>query len=143
MIARGEAIKNELLEHPAVQGYLTEMWSSISTYLLREIDDPDSEIRVRLENGVQSFSQSLLENTELGEQIDAWLQQAGLYLVDQYRSEISNVITETINSWDPDVTSHRIELQVGRDLQFIRINGTLVGGCAGLAIYVIARHLLN
>lgn len=143
MIARGEAIKNELLEHPAVQGYLTEMWSSISTYLLREIDDPDSEIRVRLENGVQSFGQSLLENTELGEQIDAWLQQAGLYLVDQYRSEISNVITETINSWDPDVTSHRIELQVGRDLQFIRINGTLVGGCAGLAIYVIARHLLN
>jgi len=143
LIARGEEIKNELLEHPAVQGYLTDMWNSVSNYLLTEIDDSDSQLRERIENGVQSFGQSLLEDSELGQQIDAWLQKAGLYLVDQYRDEISGVITDTISSWDPDVTSQRIELQVGRDLQFIRINGTLVGGFVGLALYIISTHLLN
>lgn len=143
MIARGEEIKNELLEHPAVQGYLSDMWNSISSYLLREIDDPDSELRLRVESGVRSFGESLLNGSELGQQIDSWLQKAGLYLVEQYREEISNVITETVSSWDAEVTSQRIELQVGRDLQFIRINGTLVGGFVGLLIYVISTHLLK
>lgn len=143
MIDRGEEIKNELLEHPAVQGYLTEMWNSISTYLLREIDDSESDLRMRIESGVQSFGQSLLDNPELEQQIDSWLQTAGLYLVEQYSEEISGVITDTVSSWDADVTSERIELQVGRDLQFIRINGTLVGGFVGLLIYVVSTHLLN
>lgn len=143
MIARGEAIKNELLEHPAVQTYLSEMWGSVSSYLVREIEDSDSELRQRIEKGLRSLGESLLEDTELGTQLDAWLQKAGLYLVEQYRDEISAVITETVSSWDPQVTSHRVELQVGRDLQFIRINGTLVGGMVGLLIYVVATHLLN
>ena len=59
--------------------------------------------------------------------------------VDQYRSEVSQLIEDTVGRWDPDVTSRKIELAIGRDLQFIRINGTLVGGLVGLLIYVLAN----
>ncbi|MDH3588149.1 MAG: DUF445 domain-containing protein, partial [Gammaproteobacteria bacterium] len=59
----------------------------------------------------------------------------------QYRGEISSVISETVRAWDPSATSRRIELYVGRDLQFIRINGTLVGGFAGLTIYSLIKMI--
>ena len=60
-------------------------------------------------------------------------------LVGRYREEIGELITDTVAKWDPQATSQRIELAVGRDLQFIRINGTLVGGLAGLVIYIVSR----
>ncbi|MBT8142912.1 MAG: DUF445 domain-containing protein [Gammaproteobacteria bacterium] len=142
LIARGEEIKNELLEHPAVQGYMTDMWSSVSQYLLSEVDNENSELRIKIESGVQAFGVALLENPTLSTQLDEWLQNAGMHLLKQYRDEISEVITETIQSWDPQVTSQRVELQVGRDLQFIRINGTLVGGLVGLLLYTATTHLM-
>jgi len=143
MIAKGEKIKNELLEHPSVQAYLSEIWASISNYFLQEVNNEDSSLRERLQNTVQSFGQAMIENSELKEQVDSWISNAGMYLVSQYSDDMSQVISDTIKSWDAELTSERIELQVGRDLQFIRINGTLVGGIVGLTIYVVATHLLK
>jgi uncharacterized membrane-anchored protein YjiN (DUF445 family) len=62
-----------------------------------------------------------------------------LYLVDRYQDEVGHLISQTVAAWDPEATSRRIELAIGRDLQFIRINGTLVGGLAGAAIYIISK----
>ena len=62
-----------------------------------------------------------------------------VYAVDQYRHEVAQLIEHTVSQWDPDATSRKIELQIGRDLQFIRINGALVGGLVGLVLYTIAR----
>lgn len=143
MIAKGEQIKNELLEHPSVQAYLGEIWSSISNYFLREVEDKDSNLRDRLQNTVQSFGQAMLDNTELKEQVDTWVMKAGMYVVTHYSDDMGQVISDTVKSWDAELTSQRIELQVGRDLQFIRINGTLVGGIVGLIIYVVSTHLLK
>ena len=143
MLAKGEKIKNELLEHPSVQAYLSQIWTSISDYFLREVNDEDSSLRDRLQNTVQSFGQAMLDNDELKHQVDTWVQKAGVYMVSQYSEDMSQVISETVKSWDAEITSQRIELQVGRDLQFIRINGTLVGGIVGLVIYVVSTHLLN
>ena len=143
MIAKGEQIKNELLEHPSVQAYLGEIWSSISNYFLREVEDKDSNLRDRLQNTVQSFGQAMLDNVELKEQVDTWVMKAGMYVVTHYSDDMGQVISDTVKSWDAELTSQRIELQVGRDLQFIRINGTLVGGIVGLIIYVVSTHLLK
>ena len=70
----------------------------------------------------------------------AWAGTVG-YLVDHYRGEVAELISSTVAKWDGQATSRRLELQVGRDLQFIRINGTLVGGLAGLVIYTVSRAL--
>ena len=71
--------------------------------------------------------------------VDNWVVDVAAQLVARYREEIGELITDTVAKWDPEATSLRIELAVGRDLQFIRINGTLVGGLAGLIIYMISR----
>jgi len=96
----------------------------MSEYLLKEIDNPESALRQKIESGVQSFGQAILATPELQAQINTWLNDATLYVVTNYRDEISHIITDTVKSWDAEVTSQRVELQVGRDLQFIRINGT-------------------
>ena len=74
--------------------------------------------------------------------MDAWIANAGLYLVTTYRGQIAGLIQDTVSRWDGEETSRKLELQVGRDLQFIRINGTVVGSLAGLAIFTVATLLL-
>jgi uncharacterized membrane-anchored protein YjiN (DUF445 family) len=74
--------------------------------------------------------------------VDTWVTDAAVFLVDRYRSDIASIITETVERWDPAETTEKIELQVGRDLQYIRLNGTIVGALAGLAIFTIAQALL-
>jgi uncharacterized membrane-anchored protein YjiN (DUF445 family) len=71
--------------------------------------------------------------------VDGWLAQAAGYVVRHYRAEITTLITDTVERWDAQETSRKIELQVGRDLQFIRINGTVVGALAGLVIYTVGQ----
>ncbi len=78
---------------------------------------------------------------DLRAKVDNWIIRAAQHLVSQYGTEITAIITETIERWDGDEASRRIELHVGRDLQFIRINGTVVGSLAGLIIYSIAQLL--
>lgn len=141
MIARGEEIKNELLEHPVVQEYLAGLWQHISDFLLRQAAEPQSMLRQRFETGLISFGEALGRDEALRAQINQWLNDAILRIVRNYREEIGSVISETVRGWDSDVTARRVELAVGRDLQFIRINGTIVGGIAGLAIYAISNLL--
>ncbi len=141
MIARGEEIKNEILDHPVVQQYLSDLWNRVSSYVLRESAAPDSTLRVRFEAGLVSFGQALRQDHALRQQINQWLNDAILRIVRNYRQEISSVISETVHSWEGNVTARRVELAVGRDLQFIRINGTIVGGIAGLAIHAVSSLL--
>jgi uncharacterized membrane-anchored protein YjiN (DUF445 family) len=71
--------------------------------------------------------------------VDRWIDEAVRYVVQTYQADIADLVTGTVARWDADEASHRIELQVGRDLQFIRVNGTVVGGLAGLVIYTVAQ----
>ncbi|NLU85156.1 DUF445 family protein, partial [Rhodococcus sp. HNM0569] len=75
--------------------------------------------------------------------IDGWLRSGVRYLSDNYTDEITGIISDTVQRWDADEASKKIELQVGRDLQFIRINGTVVGSIAGLAIYSLSTLLFH
>ena len=110
--------------------------------LLAQSEQSDSELTRAMERTVIDFGESILEDDALAEKIDQWGEQSAKYLITNYGHEISNLITNTIDQWDPIATSERIQLQIGKDLQFIRINRTLVGGRVRLLIhtanYVIA-----
>ncbi len=135
LIERGEALKETLLEHPVLQGYLSRLVHDLSGYLDRVLAEPDSGLRQGLDSAMYSLGQRLTDDNDLHREINDGCQAAVLHLVDQYHHSITNVITETVKRWDAEATAERIELQVGRDLQFIRINGTVVGGIVGLILH--------
>ena len=139
MIARGEKFKEEILAHPAVRNWMGSLWSDLKQALLDQSNDPDSELRRRIEQTAAAFGDALSNDPSLRSKVDRWIVSAVGYLVDAYRHEVADLIETTVAKWDADEAADRIELQVGRDLQFIRINGTLVGGLAGLAIYSIGQ----
>ena len=82
---------------------------------------------------------AVLADAELMAKVDQWILDAVLYAVEQFRGEVSHLISYTVGQWDAEETSKKIELQIGKDLQYVRINGTLVGGLVGLLLYSISR----
>ncbi|MBE1466971.1 uncharacterized membrane-anchored protein YjiN (DUF445 family) [Kibdelosporangium phytohabitans] len=142
MMDKAERVKHQVLEHREVQNVIGSAWSNVKKLLLDAAEDPSSELRKRVREGLISLGQRLTGEDALRTKVDTWVQDAAAYIVLNYRDEITTLITDTIDRWDAKETSRKIELQVGRDLQFIRINGTVVGALAGLAIYTIA-HLFT
>ncbi|TDC94049.1 DUF445 domain-containing protein [Saccharopolyspora aridisoli] len=140
-MAKAEQIKHQVLEHPEVQNLVSSAWGTAKKMLLDAAEDPSSELRVRVRDGLRSLGARLHTEPELREKVDGWLEGAVTYVVSNYRDELTTLITDTVERWDAQETSRKIELQVGRDLQFIRINGTVVGALAGLAIYAISDLL--
>ncbi|HEY8295068.1 MAG TPA: DUF445 domain-containing protein [Micrococcaceae bacterium] len=141
MIARAESIKAQVLGDPQVRQLAGRTWETIKAALLDAVDDPRSSLRVTFTTAVRELGGRLVADPELAGKVNAWIADAAGYLVKTYRHEIAAIITETVERWDAEETSRKIELQVGKDLQFIRINGTVVGSLAGLGIFAVA-HLL-
>lgn len=137
--ARGEELKAEFLGHPALRAWTRSLWSDLKTSVVDAAADPGSELRVRLTDGIVRLGQQLQSDPELRAKVDGWVEQTVTYVLDQYRDEVADLITGTIARWDADDASERIELQVGRDLQFIRINGTVVGGLVGIALHALTQ----
>jgi uncharacterized membrane-anchored protein YjiN (DUF445 family) len=138
-IAKVEAARDQLLEHPRIREYLTNLWDSVKTLVLHEADDPDSDVRRSAESLAIRLGEVLRDDPNVAAKVDEALQRLTEHIVTHYADDLTDVITTTIERWDSDETSRRLELQVGRDLQFIRINGTVVGALAGLAIYAITQ----
>jgi uncharacterized membrane-anchored protein YjiN (DUF445 family) len=138
VIARAEAIKQQVLD-PETSGRLAaSLWQELKTILGRQgtAEDGAGGAAAR---GLGALGSAALEDEGLLEKIDGWVISAVLKVVEQHRGEVGGLIAQTVSSWDPDETTRRIELLVGRDLQFIRINGTLVGGLVGLLLYTASR----
>ncbi len=141
MEARGEELKTQLLEHPALRAWTSTLWQDLKATLVAASADPDSELRAKLTDGIVRLGESLATDAELRDKIDRWVERTVLYVLDQYRDEVADLISSTVARWDADDASRRIELQVGRDLQFIRINGTVVGGLVGVLIHAATTVL--
>jgi uncharacterized membrane-anchored protein YjiN (DUF445 family) len=139
---RAEAVKQQVLDHPEVQNVIGSAWSTAKGMLLDAAEDPSSELRKRVREGLVSLGRRLRDDESMREKVDNWVEGAAAYVVLNYRAEITTLITDTVQRWDAAETSRKIELQVGRDLQFIRINGTVVGALAGLLIYTVAQLIL-
>ncbi len=140
-IARAEAVKQQVLEHPDVQNLVGSAWSTARRLILDAAEDPSSELRVQVQRWIVSWGTKLDDDDALRSKVDGWLEAALRHVVDNYADEITSIITDTVARWDAEETSRKIELQVGRDLQFIRINGTVVGALAGLVIYALSQLL--
>ncbi|MEZ5218649.1 MAG: DUF445 domain-containing protein [Ilumatobacteraceae bacterium] len=139
LLAKGEQLKDDALAHPDVRAWLASLWGELRRALESASSDADSELRVRMVEGLQRFGARLTTDPALADKLERWLDGAVAYVVTRYRGEVGDLIATTVERWDAEDTSDKMELQVGRDLQFIRINGTLVGGLAGLAIYSLGR----
>jgi uncharacterized membrane-anchored protein YjiN (DUF445 family) len=139
LLAKGEELKEELLAHPDVRAWLASLWDEAKHAMLRAAADPTSELRARMTTSLQRMGARMLDDVELQAKVDGWVERSVSYVVDHYRSEVSDLIATTVERWDAESTTRKIEVQVGRDLQFIRINGTLVGGLAGLAIHAVGQ----
>ncbi len=131
------SIKEDLLKEPTVRDFTRSLWSDIKKALLDQSENPDADLSKAIEESVIKFGQSILDDDVLASKIDGWAEDSGRYVIRTYGHEVADLISGTINSWDPEATSERIEIQIGRDLQFIRINGTVIGGLAGLIIHTL------
>ncbi|HEY2502059.1 MAG TPA: DUF445 domain-containing protein [Mycobacterium sp.] len=138
-IARAEAIKEQLMARDEIANAAATAWKTLKRLVLEGVDDPSSALRTRIADTVVRVGESLRDDADLRDKVDNWIVRAAQHLVSQYGVEITAIITETIERWDAEEASRRIELHVGRDLQFIRINGTVVGSLAGLLIYAVAQ----
>jgi uncharacterized membrane-anchored protein YjiN (DUF445 family) len=141
LAARVEARKEQLLDHPDVQVWAGSVWADVKDYLLRAAREPGSVLRSRFEAALVGAGGRLRDDPSLQATVDGWLVEAVAAIVSQYRESAADHIAATVGRWDPADTADRLELVVGRDLQFIRINGTVVGGLAGLLIYLVGQLL--
>jgi uncharacterized membrane-anchored protein YjiN (DUF445 family) len=137
-MARAEAIKEHVLAHPVMREFATRVWTDVKAALNRGAHSADPEA---VERALVRLAQAVLADEALLEKVDQAIVSAVAHAVDPYRHEVAQFIEHTVSQWDPDATSRRIELSVGRDLQFIRINGTLVGGLVGLILYTLHQLL--
>ncbi|TDD25839.1 DUF445 domain-containing protein [Kribbella turkmenica] len=138
---RFEAFKARMLTHPDMGSSLTAVWDAVRTALIDSINDPASTLRVRGTKALQDLGQRLQDDEDLRSKVDARAAEAVGYVIRTYGSEIVSVISDTIERWDGREAAARIELHVGRDLQFIRINGTVVGALVGLIIHTVSELL--
>lgn len=143
-IARFEQIKLDVLAHPGVADFSREVWGDvkgrIANYAEQLADDTEKEPD-QLEKWLAGLGHKVLEDPVLSAKVNGWIVEIVSYSVEQAREEVAKLISATVAAWDADATSRKIELQIGRDLQFIRINGTIVGGLVGLILYSVGLLL--
>ncbi len=141
-MARAEEIKNRLLAHPELRRGVAALWGAIKGVIVEAAADPTNELRKQAAEGLASMGRRLSTDEALRGKIDRWVEDAATHVITTYRDDVTAVISDTVDRWDAKDTSRKIELQVGRDLQYIRINGTVVGALAGLIIYTVSTALL-
>jgi uncharacterized membrane-anchored protein YjiN (DUF445 family) len=134
---RAERLKERVLDHPQVVVTATSLWNAFRTALLNALADDDGPLRHRAVLELSAFGARLVTEEELRERLDGHAADLAVFVVGRYGDELTAVITHTVDRWDGKEAARRIELYVGRDLQFIRINGTIVGGLVGVLIHAV------
>ncbi|MFD5182056.1 DUF445 domain-containing protein [Streptomyces sp. NPDC058372] len=139
--ARVERLKTEIIHRPEVQDLITSAWTAVRSMIVAAAEDEQSELRLRARAALLSLGNRMADDPRLQQKVDGWAEAAAAYVVTNYRAQITSLITDTVAGWDAEHTSRKIEAHIGRDLQFIRINGTVVGSLAGLVIHTVSRGL--
>jgi uncharacterized membrane-anchored protein YjiN (DUF445 family) len=139
--AKVEGWKEEFLDNDAARRFSASLWEEGKEALARYAANPDSKAPGMIEHAMTAFGQKAKDDPELLSKVDEFVVEIAVFLVARYQDEVADLIAHTVASWDPELTSRRVELAIGRDLQFIRINGTIVGGLAGLVIYLLSGLL--
>jgi uncharacterized membrane-anchored protein YjiN (DUF445 family) len=138
---RGEQIKRDLLHHPTVGAYLQGLWSEVLAWLQADLAREDSTVRARIADGALSLGAKLAADAPMQQWINDQVMAAAPHAVARYREDIRHYIVSRVDAWDTEEMTRELERSIGRDLQFVRLNGTLVGGLIGLAIYSLTEWL--
>ncbi|GAA4784325.1 DUF445 domain-containing protein [Microbacterium gilvum] len=141
--AKLEGAKVAVFDSPRMRELAGSAWETAKAGLITSLGDADSPLRTRLREALVDLGGRLSTDTAVQRRVDGWVVDAAGFLVERYRHDIASIITDTVERWDADETTEKIELLVGRDLQYIRLNGTVVGALAGLAIFAVAHALLG
>ena len=136
-IERAERLKVRILDHPQLMETVLSLWRAFRSALIAALADPEGPLRTRIQSELEKFAQRVVGERDLRDRLDGYVADLAAFAVNRYGTELTAVISHTINRWDGKETASRVELFVGRDLQFIRINGTIVGGLVGLVIHAV------
>jgi len=138
---RGEQIRGELMAHPALGDYLHGIWGELLAWLHDDLGRGDSTIRRRIASMAGALGQRLQADEAIRHWINEQIEAAAPLAIERYREDIRRYIEERVGEWNASEMTDELERHIGRDLQFIRINGTLVGGLVGLAIHTVTQLL--
>ncbi|WP_139856015.1 DUF445 domain-containing protein [Aequorivita sinensis] len=134
-----EKLKQEVLTEQNLRSYTDDAWQSIKGLLLQNLENPNSQLQGYLQSNIQKLSHSLIDNQDISNRINSWVRHFLYRMTLKNRDEVEALISSTVAGWKGKELSEKLELEVGKDLQFIRINGTLVGGFVGLLIYTLTH----
>jgi len=138
---RGERLKRDVLSSAELRDWSSSLWQKSKDALRTQAADPDSELRHRLADALVAAGQRLGSDPRLQESLERVVESGARTFAGQFHDELAGLVTGTIERWDAAETSSQLELLLGRDLQFIRINGTVVGAGVGLALHAITLAL--
>ena len=141
MLSRVEELKGDIMGSTAAKSVAGELWATVSQSLIDASFDPASPLRRRVAELAKEWGGRIVEEPELRESLDQRIEGAARFVADNYASDITAIISDTIERWDGREAADKIELMVGKDLQYIRVNGTIVGALAGLVIYTVTQIL--
>jgi uncharacterized membrane-anchored protein YjiN (DUF445 family) len=139
--AKLEQLKKEFLQQPELGAWTSALWTNFKTSLRAQADDPESQLRRQLAKAIAAAGRRLRDDPELLARVERMAENGAYTLAERFREEAAELVSGTIARWDAQETSAKLELLLGRDLQFIRINGTVVGGIAGLVIHAVGDAL--
>ena len=136
---RGQMIRDELLDHPAFREYLQGLWRKLQDWLQADMEREDSSIRTHISAMAVTLGQRLQQDNTMQAWINEQVLAAAPLPIERYREDIRAYITQRIGDWNAQEMTDELERNIGKDLQFIRINGTLVGGLVGLVIHAVTQ----
>jgi len=137
MHARGESVKAQIIEHLRTKPYYGALWNAIKKRILADVASDRSRLREATSSLLNALGAGLVRDAAMQRKLNQWLQEALETLMLAHRHQISLLIADVVKSWDAREVSKKIELEIGKDLQYIRLNGTLVGGCVGLLLHLL------
>ncbi len=135
-------IKTDLLQNEKLNQYSNDIWISIKNTITNELSEENSGLKKYLKKNISEFSHNLQNDESLQYKIDHWVKVTAYKYILKNTHQVGNLISSTVGNWEGKELSEKLELEVGKDLQFIRVNGTLVGGLVGLIIYTIAHFFI-
>jgi uncharacterized membrane-anchored protein YjiN (DUF445 family) len=138
---RGERLKRDVLGSASLRDWSSSLWQKAKEGLRIQAEDPESELRRRLADALVGGGRRLGSDRRLQDGLDRVIESGARALADQFHDELAGLVTGTIERWDAAETSSQLELLLGRDLQYIRINGTVVGAAVGLGLHAIVLAL--
>ncbi|HEY1636096.1 MAG TPA: DUF445 domain-containing protein [Acidimicrobiales bacterium] len=138
---RGEQLKRDLLGHPELRKWTASLWEEVKATLRSQAANPESELRRRLADALIGAARRLRDDPALTDKVEELVESGIRYVAEHFHDEIIDLVSGTISRWDAAETSSKLEILLGRDLQFIRINGTVVGGLAGLVIFSVGQAI--